>query len=119
MKKVLFLVLGLALVGCSEKKPLTPEEQWHGYCVSMGNAARSIMLDYQNGIEKSQAVEHAKKIEDEFTRSFILKIIDDVYAMSRQQVQTDPDAIREQIRQQKTDQCLVTPHDKMPNYKPF
>ena len=119
MKKVLFLVLGLALAGCSEKKPLTPEEQWHGYCVSMGNAARSIMLDYQNGIEKAQAVEHAKKIEDEFTRVFILKIIDDVYAMSKQQVQTNPDDVREQIRQKNTDQCLVTPHDKMPNYKPF
>ena len=69
MKKVLFLVLGVVLAGCSEKKPLTPEEQWHGYCTSMGNAARSIMLDRQNAIEKNQAIEHAKKIEDEIKKS--------------------------------------------------
>ncbi|MBJ9985117.1 hypothetical protein IAE19_06620 [Acinetobacter sp. S40] len=119
MKKVLFLVLGLALVGCSEKKPLTAEEQWHGYCTSMGNAARSIMLDRQNAIEKAQAVEHAKKIEDEITRSFILKIIDEVYSMPIDQLQNNPDAARENIRKQTTDQCIATPHDKMPNYKPF
>ncbi|ENX47969.1 hypothetical protein F943_02635 [Acinetobacter ursingii NIPH 706] len=119
MKKVLFLVLGVVLAGCSEKKPLTPEEQWHGYCTSMGNAARSIMLDRQNAIEKNQAVEHAKKIEDEITRTFILKIIDEVYALPIAQLQNNPDEARENIRKQTTEQCIATPHDKMPHYKPF
>lgn len=52
MKKLFALAAVIALVGCAEKKPLTPEEQWHGYCKSIGNAARSIMLDRQNAIEK-------------------------------------------------------------------
>lgn len=42
MKKLFALAAVIALVGCAEKKPLTPEEQWHGYCKSIGNAAPSI-----------------------------------------------------------------------------
>ena len=44
--------MSLLFVGCSEKKPLTPEEQWHGFCTSVGNAARSIVFDRQQAIEK-------------------------------------------------------------------
>ncbi len=54
MKKLLALSFMLALAGCAEKKPLTPEEQWQGYCRSVGNAARTIMLDRQNAIEKEK-----------------------------------------------------------------
>lgn len=39
MKKLLALSVLIALVGCAEKKPLTAEEQWQGYCRSVGNAA--------------------------------------------------------------------------------
>ena len=80
MKKLFALAAVIALVGCAEKKPLTPEEQWHGYCKSIGNAARSIMLDRQNAIEKDKAIEHANKVEDEMTKAFALEIIEDVYA---------------------------------------
>lgn len=51
------------------EKTLTPEEQWHGFCTSVGNAARSIVFDRQQAIEKSQAIEHANKIEDEITKN--------------------------------------------------
>ena len=78
MKKLFALAAVIALVGCVEKKPLTPEEQWHGYCKSIGNAARSIMLDRQNAIEKDKAIEHANKVEDEMTKAFALEIIEDV-----------------------------------------
>ena len=81
MNKVLLIAIGLVLVGCSKKESLTPEQQWHGYCVSVGNAARSITLDRQNGIEQKQATEHAGKIEDETTRKFIFDIIEKVYAI--------------------------------------
>ncbi|ENV37367.1 hypothetical protein HWI77_09290 [Acinetobacter venetianus] len=119
MKKVLLIALGLALVGCAEKKPLTPEEKWHGYCVSVGNAARSITLDRQNGIEQKQATEHAGKIEDETTRKFIFEIIENVYAIPADQLKSDPEALREKLKQEYTDKCLATPHDKLPNYKLF
>ncbi len=75
MKKILVVTAVLALMGCAEKKPLTPEEQWQGYCRSVGNAARTIMLDRQNAIEKERAIEHANKIEDDITRNFILEIL--------------------------------------------
>ncbi len=100
MKKVLFVLMGMLLVGCTEKKPLTPEEQWHGFCTSVGNAARSIVFDRQQAIEKSQAIEHANKIEDEITKKFILNIIEKVYAIPQDELKTNP-------------------HDKMPNYKKF
>ena len=119
MKNFLPFTILIALIGCSEKKPLTPEEQWHGYCTSMGNAARSIMLDRQNAIQKAQAVEHANKIEDQITKTFILNIIEEVYAMPQQNITANPDAIREQIRTEITQKCIATPHDKMPDYKPF
>ncbi|MEN8273205.1 hypothetical protein I8T81_07090 [Acinetobacter seifertii] len=119
MKKVLFVLIGMLLVGCTEKKPLTPEEQWHGFCTSVGNAARSIVFDRQQAIEKSQAVEHANKIEDEITKKFILNIIEKVYAIPQDQLKTNPEALQEKIRKQMADECLVTPHDKMPNYKKF
>lgn len=41
MKKILVVTAVLALLGCAEKKPLTPEEQWQGYCRSVGNAVPS------------------------------------------------------------------------------
>ncbi|AUX89346.1 MULTISPECIES: hypothetical protein [Acinetobacter] len=119
MKKLFALSLMVALVGCAEKKPLTPEEQWHGYCRSVGNAARTIMLDRQNAIEKEKAVEHANKIDDDITRGFILNIIDEVYALPEQEIKTDVDAAREKVRAEFTEKCIATPHDKMPDYKPF
>lgn len=119
MKKVFLIAIGLVLVGCADKKQLTPAEQWHGYCVSVGNAARSITLDRQNGIEQKQAKEHADKIEDETTRKFIFEIIETVYAMPIDQLNANPDAEREQLKQKFTKQCLATPHDQLPKYKSF
>ena len=119
MKKVLWVATVMLLSACAEKKPLTPAEQWHGYCVSVGNAARSITLDRQNGIEQKQATEHAGKIEDETTRKFIFGIIEKVYAIPAEELKADPDALREKLKQQFTEQCLATPHEKLPNYKLF
>lgn len=113
------LVALVMLTGCAEKKPLTPEEQWHGYCKSIGNAARSIMLDRQNAIEKSQAIEHANKVDDEITKTFILNIIEHVYALPETAIRQDVDAAREKVRVEFTEKCLQTPHDKMPDYKQF
>lgn len=119
MKKLLALSVMVALVGCAEKKPLTPEEQWQGYCRSVGNAARSIMLDRQNAIEKDKAIEHANKVEDETTRNFVLGIIDEVYALPMAEINKDVEASREKIRREFTEKCIATPHDEMPDYKPF
>ena len=119
MKKILVMTAVLALMGCAEKKPLTPEEQWQGYCRSVGNAARTIMLDRQNAIEKERAIEHANKIEDDITRNFILEIIAQVYALPIEEINGDVDAAREKVRTQFTEKCIATPHDKMPDYKPF
>ncbi|MCO8055891.1 hypothetical protein [Acinetobacter towneri] len=119
MKKILVVTAVLALIGCAEKKPLTPEEQWQGYCRSVGNAARTIMLDRQNAIEKERAIEHANKIEDDITRNFILEIIEQVYALPLEEINGDVDAAREKVRTQFTEKCIATPHDKMPDYKPF
>ena len=119
MKKILVVTAVLALMGCAEKKPLTPEGQWQGYCRSVGNAARTIMLDRQNAIEKERAIEHANKIEDDITRNFILEIIEQVYALPLEEINGDVDAAREKVRTQFTEKCIATPHDKMPDYKPF
>ena len=119
MKKILVVTAVLALMGCAEKKPLTPEEQWQGYCRSVGNAARTIMLDRQNAIEKERAIEHANKVEDDITRNFILEIIEQVYALPLEEINGDVDAAREKVRTQFTEKCIATPHDKMPDYKPF
>lgn len=119
MKKILLIAVSLFFVGCSEKKPLTPEEQWHGFCTSVGNAARSIVFDRQQAIEKTQAVEHANKIEDDITKKFILNVIDKVYAIPKEELTKDSQALQEKVRKQAMDECLETPHDKMPKYKSF
>ena len=119
MKKLLALSFMLALAGCAEKKPLTPEEQWQGYCRSVGNAARTIMLDRQNAIEKEKAIEHALKIDDETTKGFILNIIDEVYALPAEEIKADVKAAREKVRAEFTEKCIATPHDELPDYKPF
>jgi len=119
MKKLLVLSVMVALVGCAEKKPLTPEEQWQGYCRSVGNAARTVMLDRQNAIEKDKAIEHAGKIEDETTKKFLLTIIDEVYALPESEVKDNVEASREKIRAEFTKKCIATQHDKLPEYKPF
>ncbi|WP_278362969.1 hypothetical protein [Acinetobacter schindleri] len=119
MKKLFALSVLVVLAGCAEKKPLTPEEQWQGYCRSVGNAARSIMLDRQNGIEKEKAVEHANKVEDETTKAFVMTIIDDVYKMPLDEITKDVKESREKIRAEYTEKCIATPHDELPDYKPF
>ncbi|WP_336956639.1 hypothetical protein [Acinetobacter johnsonii] len=119
MKKLFALAAVIALVGCAEKKPLTPEEQWHGYCKSIGNAARSIMLDRQNAIEKDKAIEHANKVEDEMTKAFALEIIEDVYALPEAEIKSDIEGVREKVRVKYTEKCIATPHTEMPDYKPF
>lgn len=119
MKK--FLVLGaiLALMGCAEKKPLTPEQQWQGYCKSIGNAARSIMLDRQNIIPKQQAVEHANQVQDPVIKKMVMQLIDEAYQYSDAEVKQDKDAFREKFRDQAYQRCLQTPHDKLPTFKPY
>lgn len=119
MKKVLFVAMGLVLVSCAEKKPLSEAEQWQGYCVSVGNAARSITLDRQNGIDKKQAIDYANEIEDKTTHKFISEIIEYVYTIPADQLKADPDALREQLKQKFTAQCVATPHDALPKYKQF
>ena len=119
MKNLFALAAVIALVGCAEKKPLTPEEQWHGYCKSIGNAARSIMLDRQNAIEKDKAIEHANKVEDEMTKAFALEIIEDVYALPEAEIKSEIEGAREKIRVKYTEKCIATPHTEMPDYKPF
>lgn len=119
MNKLFVLGVCVVVAGCAEKAPLSPEEQWKGYCTSVGNAGRTIMLDRQNAIPKDQALAHANKIEDEITRGFILDAIEQVYAMPLNEINDDVKARREAFRQRMTDKCLATPHDKMPDYKPF
>src|SRR5690606_25321981 len=119
MKKILALSFMLALAGWAEKKPLTTEEKRHGYCGSVGNAARTVMLDRQNAIEKEKAIEHALKIDDETTKGFILNIIDEVYALPAEEIKADVKAAREKVRAEFTEKCIATPHDELPDYKPF
>jgi MinD-like ATPase involved in chromosome partitioning or flagellar assembly len=119
MNKLFTLMVLVALVGCAEKKPLTAEEQWKGYCTSVGNAANTIMYDRQNNIDKAAALEHANKIEDATTKTFILDIIEQVYAFPLAEITADPEASRSQFKQKIKEKCIATPHDKMPDYKPF
>lgn len=119
MNKLLILTLSMAVIGCAEKKPLTAEEQWNGYCISVGNAASTIMFDRQNAIEKQAALEHANKIDDKITKTLILEIIDQAYALPLAQIKTDSEAVRNQFKREMTEKCLATPHDTLPNYKPF
>lgn len=123
MKKriVLSMLAGVFLVACSQKPEATPEQKWAGYCTSIGNAARTITLDRQNGITKQEALDYANKVTDPTTKGFLLAQIEAVYAFPADQLKVDKDAIQAQFKQQATDACLKTPHDpaNMPDYKPF
>lgn len=116
-------VLGTVVVlsGCAEKKPATPEEIWQGYCTSIGNAARSITLDRQNGISKKEALDYANKVTDPTTKGFILQYLEKIYALPNAELKADHEAVQAKFKQQAYEQCLNTPHDpkKMPDYKPF
>ncbi len=121
MKKILILVTLFTIVGCSEKKVATPEEKWEGYCTSIGNAARTIALDRQNGILKQEALDYANKVTDPTTHKFILEQIEVIYAMPEDQLKADKDAVQAKFKDDATQKCITTPHDpnKMPEYKPF
>jgi len=121
MKKLVILATALLLGACSEKKPTTPEEKWQGYCTSIGNAARTIALDRQNGITREEATEYANKVTDITTKTFVLGQIEKIYAYPADQLKLDKDAVMAKFKQEATDLCLHTPHDpnKMPDYKPF
>ncbi len=119
MKKLWAIAAVMALVGCAEKAPLTPEQQWQGYCKSVGNAARTILLDRQNGIEKAAAIEHADKLEDPTTKTFIFEIIEQVYALPDARINENHSESREQLRAEVTQRCQATPFTEIPEYKPF
>lgn len=124
MKKLVILTAlssVLVMMGCSEKKPATPEEIWQGYCTSIGNAARSIVLDRQNGITEKEAVEYANKVTDPITKKFVIEYLEKVYALPNDELKADRDAVQAKFKQQAYEACLNTPHDpsKMPDYKPF
>ncbi len=124
MKKLVILSMMSALVlitGCGEKEPLTPELQWQGYCKSIGNAARSIVLDRQNGITEKAAIEYANKVTDATTKGFVLTQIEQVYAYPADQLSQDKDAVQIQFKEQAYQLCLSTPFDakKLPDYKQF
>lgn len=111
----------LLMAGCAEKKPATPEEIWQGYCTSIGNAARTIVLDRQNGITQKEAVDYANKVKDATTKGFVLEYLDKIYAVPDATLKADKDAIQAKFKQEAYEQCVNTPHDpkKMPDYKPF
>ena len=121
--KQLFVILAaaLSLSACAEKKPATPEEKWKGYCTSIGNAARTIALDRQNGITKQEALDYAEKLTDPTTKGFVLQQVETIYAFPADQLKADKEKIRDQFKQQAYEICVNTPHDpnKMPDYKPF
>lgn len=124
MKKLISLSTVAALVlvaGCAEKKPATPEEIWKGYCTSIGNAARTIVLDRQNGILYKEAADYAAKVTDPTTRGFVTEYLEKIYAVPEAELKADRNAIQEKFRAQAFEQCLKSPHDpqKMPDYKPF
>ena len=121
-----FVILGamstvLLMAGCGEKKAATPEEIWQGYCTSIGNAARSITLDRQNGITKKEALEYANKVTDATTKGFVLQYLEKVYALPDAELKADKDAVQAQFKKEAYEQCVNSPHDpkKMPDYKPF
>ncbi|AYO54624.1 MULTISPECIES: hypothetical protein [Acinetobacter] len=121
-----FVMLGalstvLLMVGCAEKKPATPEEIWQGYCTSIGNAARSITLDRQNGITHKEALDYANKVTDPTTKGFVLEYLEKIYALPDAELKADQTAVQTKFKQEAYEQCLKTPHDpkKMPDYKPF
>lgn len=122
-KSVICAVLGTVVVlsGCAEKKPATPEEIWKGYCTSIGNAARTITLDRQNGITKQEALDYANKVTDATTRTFVKEYLEKIYALPDAELKADKNAVQAKFKQQAYEQCLNTPHDpkKMPDYKPF
>lgn len=125
MNKFLVLsgVLGTAILmsACAEKKPLTPEEQWQGYCKSIGNAARSIILDRQNGILHKEALEYANKVTDPTTKKFVLEQVAKAYAYPADQLEVDSNGLQVQFRDEAEKECLATPFDaqSLPDYKPF
>lgn len=118
---LLILSSAFFLSACAEKKAATPEEKWQGYCTSIGNAARTIVLDRQNGITKAEALEYANKLTDPTTKTFILAQVEQIYAFPIEKLKAEKDAIRDQFKQQAIDVCIATPHDpkNMPDYKPF
>lgn len=125
MKKLVILSMLSAMVlvsGCGEEKaPLTPEQQWQGYCKSIGNAARSIVLDRQNGITQDAAVEYANKVTDATTKKFVLAQIEKVYALPDTELSKDREAVQLKFKEEAYQNCVNTPFDpkKMPDYKQF
>ena len=111
----------LLMAGCAEKKPATPEEIWQGYCTSIGNAARTITLDRQNGISKKEAVDYANKVSDATTKGFVLEYLEKIYAVPDAELKADKDAIQAKFKNEAYEQCVNSPHDpkNMPDYKPF
>ena len=123
MKSLVILSISAALLmsGCAEKKPATPEEIWQGYCTSIGNAARTIALDRQNGITKQQAIDYANKVTDATTKGFVLEYLEKIYDLPDAELKADKDAVQARFKKEAYEQCVNTPHDpkKMPDYKPF
>lgn len=122
MKKLVAIVSIAVLLGaCAEKKVITPEEKWNGYCTSISYAAQTIASDRQNGISKEEALAYANKVTDTTTNTLLVTQIEKIYAYPADLLKIDKDAVQAQFKEAAKNACLNTPHDpnKMPVYKPF
>jgi len=102
---LLLLPLSLVLQGC-EQPTLTAEQKQQGYCRSVVNAAKNIMLDRQQGISLNQAREHALKVPDASTRAIILAFIDQAYAAPKQNDLTAQEQAMDDFAKGKYELCL-------------
>ena len=60
-----------------------------------------------------------KRKQSSTTKGFILNIIEEVYALPAEEINADVKAAREKVRAEFTEKCIATPHDELPDYKPF
>lgn len=122
MKHIVLSILAgtsLALVACSEPKPLSKEEQWQGYCKSFGHAARAIFHDRQNGITEAEAREHASKVEDPIIKAMLSEQIDLAYAQAKVAGKFAQQELMEPFMQAAEQKCLATPYTDIPKFKPL
>ena len=87
------------------------------FCTSVGKCCKSIVFDRQQAIE-TQAVEHANKIEDEITKNSFLMLLKSL-CNSKEELTKRSSSNPRKVRKQMMNECLATPHDKMPKYKSF
>ncbi|MEB3754770.1 hypothetical protein [Acinetobacter sp. MD2(2019)] len=113
MKKLMLLMIPvLGMVGCGQSKQVSSAEAWQNFCKNIPGAAYNIMTDRQQNIQKTAALEHAKKVQEPHAQKYLIALIEEAYQVPIYQQLGQQQQAMEDFSKNRYESCLKQAEQK-------